>query len=158
MSREIVADGSLIARYPGYGAAIAGIVLVLADDDMALAVWDAAMTGARRHGSLYSICSTNIFRGWTWLQRGELAEAEASLRDAHEQLHELFDPDSHSVAYGAGHLARVLPSEATSPARGPLSPLAGTRTRHPTPMRSFAAPSSSCCSPSTAGMRRSRRR
>jgi DNA-binding NarL/FixJ family response regulator len=108
LSREIVADGSLIARYPGYGATIAGIVLVLADDDMALAVWDAAMTGARRHGSLYSICSTNIFRGWTWLQRGELAEAEASLRDAHEQLHELFDPDSHSVAYGAGHLARVL--------------------------------------------------
>jgi hypothetical protein len=66
LTRTIVADRSLIARYPGFGAAIAGIVLVLADDDAALAVWDAAMTGARQHGSLYSICSVNIFRGWTY--------------------------------------------------------------------------------------------
>jgi tetratricopeptide (TPR) repeat protein len=107
-TRAILADGSLIARYPGFGGAIAGIVLVLADDDAALPFWDAAMNGARQHGSLYSICSVNIFRGWTWLQRGELAEAEASLRDAHEQLHDLFAPDAHSVAYGAAHLTRVL--------------------------------------------------
>jgi DNA-binding NarL/FixJ family response regulator len=83
-------------------------MLVLADDDAALPVWDAAMNGARQHGSLYSICSVNIFRGWTWLQRGELADAEASLRDAHVQLHDLFAPDAHSVAYGAAHLTRVL--------------------------------------------------
>ncbi len=56
------------------------------------------MTSARRHGSLYSICAVNIWRGWTWLQRGELAEAEASLREAHEQLHDLFEPNSHSVS------------------------------------------------------------
>ena len=107
-ARGIVADGSLIAHYPGFGAGIAGAVLVLADDDSAPAVWDAAMSAARRRGSLYSICAVNIWRGWTWLQRGELAEAEASLREAHEQLHDLFEPDSHSVAYGAAHLARVL--------------------------------------------------
>jgi DNA-binding CsgD family transcriptional regulator len=106
--RAIVADGSLIVRYPGFGAGIAGGVLVLADDDSAPAVWDAAMSAARRRGSLYAICAVNIWRGWTWLQRGELAEAEASLREAHEQLHDLFEPDSHSVAYGAAHLARVL--------------------------------------------------
>ena len=107
-TRGILADGSLIARYPGFGAGIAGGVLVLADDDEALAVWDAAMTVARQHGSLYSTCAVNIWRGWTWLQRGELAEAEASLREAHEQLDDLFEPDSHSVAYGAAHLARAL--------------------------------------------------
>ena len=107
-TRGILADGSLVARYPGFGAAIAGGVLVLADDDAALPVWDAAMTAARQRGSLYSICAVNIWRGWTWLQRGELAEAEASLREAHEQLSDLFEPDSHSVAYGAAHLARVL--------------------------------------------------
>jgi DNA-binding CsgD family transcriptional regulator len=107
-TRGILADGSLIAQYPGFGAGIAGAVLVLADDDSAPAVWDAAMSAARGRGSLYSICATNIWRGWTWLQRGELAEAEASLREAHEQLHDLLDPDSHTVAYGAGYLARVL--------------------------------------------------
>jgi DNA-binding CsgD family transcriptional regulator len=108
LARQVVADGSLIVAYPGYGATIPGIVLVLADDDEALRVWDAATTAARRQGSLYSICSANIFRGWTWLQRGELMEAEASLREADEQLHNLFEPDAHSVTYGAAHLARVL--------------------------------------------------
>ena len=107
-TRRILADGSLIARYHGFGTGIAGGALVLADDDEALAVWDAAMTSARQHGSLYSICAVNIWRGWTWLQHGELAEAYASLREAHEQLLDLFEPDSHTVAYGAAHLARVL--------------------------------------------------
>ena len=107
-TRELLADGSLIAGYSGFGAGIAGAVLILADDDSAPAVWDGAMSAARRRGSLYSICAVNIWRGWTWLQRGELAEAEASLREANEQLHDLFEPDSHSVAYGAAHLARVL--------------------------------------------------
>jgi DNA-binding NarL/FixJ family response regulator len=54
------------------------------------------------------MCAVNIWRGWTWLQRGELAEAETSLLDAHEQLTDLFEPDAHSLAYGAAHLARVL--------------------------------------------------
>jgi DNA-binding NarL/FixJ family response regulator len=106
-TRGILADGTLVT-YPGFGAGIAGAVLALADDDSAPAMWDAAMSAARRRGSLYAICAVNIWRGWTWLRRGELAEAEASLREAHEQLHELLDPDSHSVAYGAAHLARVL--------------------------------------------------
>jgi DNA-binding NarL/FixJ family response regulator len=107
-TRAILADGSLIARYPGFGAGIAGGVLVLADDDAALPVWDAAMTAARQHGSLYSICAVNIWRGWNWMQRGELVEAETSLREAQQQLTDLFEPDSHSVAYGAAYLARVL--------------------------------------------------
>ena len=106
-TRGILADGTLIT-HPGFGAGIAGAVLALADDDSAPAVWDAAMSAARRRGSLYAICAVNIWRGWTWLRRGELAEAEASLREANEQLHDLFAPDSHSVAYGAAHLAHVL--------------------------------------------------
>jgi DNA-binding CsgD family transcriptional regulator len=107
-TRSILADGSLVARYPGFGAGIAGSVLVLADDEAVLPVWDAAMTAARHGGSLYSICAVNIWQGWTWMQRGELAEAEAVLREAREQLNDLFEPDSHSVAYGAAHLARLL--------------------------------------------------
>jgi DNA-binding NarL/FixJ family response regulator len=107
-TRAVFADGSLILRYPGFGAGTAGAVLVLADDDSAPAVWDAAMSAARGRGSLYSMCAVNIWRGWTWLQRGELMEAEASLREAQEQLHDLFEPDAQSVTYGAAHLARVL--------------------------------------------------
>jgi DNA-binding CsgD family transcriptional regulator len=123
-ARGILADGSLVVRYPGFGAGIAGSVLVLADDDAVLAIWDAAMTAARQGGSLYSICAVNIWRGWTWMERGELGEAEASLREAHEQLHDLFDPDSHSVAYGVAHLARVLTERGDlAGARGVLATL-----------------------------------
>ncbi|MGZ4305703.1 MAG: ATP-binding protein [Solirubrobacteraceae bacterium] len=126
-TRAILADGSLIARYHGFGTGIAGGVLVLADDDGVLAVWDAAMTAARRHGSLYSICAVNIWRGWTWLEHGELAEAQASLLEAHEQLLDLFEPDSHTVAYGAAHLARVLTE------RGDLAGAAAALAAHGNP-------------------------
>ena len=56
-----------------------------------------------------------------------------------------------------GRAPRASADRARRPSRrrGPPSPPAGTQTRHPTPMPSFAAPRSSCCSPSTAGMKRS---
>jgi DNA-binding CsgD family transcriptional regulator len=49
-----------------------------------------------------------LWRGWTWLQRGELGEAEASLREASEQLQEGFGDSGPSLSYGAGFLARTL--------------------------------------------------
>jgi DNA-binding CsgD family transcriptional regulator len=104
----VLADGSLIARDPGFGAAVAGSVLALADHDEALRVWDQAMSAARRLGSQPGACSVNLWRGWTWLQRGELGEAETSLREAGEQLQEGFGDNGPSLSYGAGFLARTL--------------------------------------------------
>jgi DNA-binding CsgD family transcriptional regulator len=104
----LLADGSLIARDPGYGAAIACSVLALADRDEALRVWEEAMEASRRLGSQPYVCSVNLWRGWTWLQRGELAEAETALRDASEQLQEGFGDGGPSLAYGAGFLGRTL--------------------------------------------------
>jgi DNA-binding CsgD family transcriptional regulator len=104
----VLADGSLIARDPGFGAAVAGSVLALADHDEALRVWDEAMGAARRLGSQPSVCSLNLWQGWTWLQRGELGEAETSLREARDQLQEGFGDNGPSLAYGAGFLARAL--------------------------------------------------
>jgi DNA-binding CsgD family transcriptional regulator len=104
----VLADGSLIARDPGFGAAVAGSVLALADHDDALRVWEEAMNTARRLGSHPQVCSVNLWRGWTWLQRGELGEAETSLREASEQLQEGFGDNGPSLSYGAGFLARVL--------------------------------------------------
>ncbi len=104
----VLADGSLIARDPGFGAAVAGAVLGLADHDEALRVWEEAMSVARRLGSQPYVCSVNLWHGWTWLQRGELGEAETSLREASEQLQEGFGDNGPSLAYGAGFLARTL--------------------------------------------------
>ena len=82
----VLADGSLIARDPGLGAGVAGCVLALADHEEAPRMWEEAMSAARRRGSQHSVCAVNLWRGWTWLQRGELVEAEAALREASEQL------------------------------------------------------------------------
>jgi len=104
----VLADGSLMARDPGFGAAVAGFVLALADHDEALRVWEEAMTASRRLGSEPQVCSVNIRRGWTWLQRGELGEAEASLREAMEQLQDGFGDNGPTLSYAAGTLARTL--------------------------------------------------
>jgi DNA-binding CsgD family transcriptional regulator len=104
----VLADGSLIARDPGFGAAVAGSVLALAGHDEAPRVWEETMSAARRLGSQPGVCSVNLWRGWTWLQRGELVEAETSLREASEQLQEGFGDNGPSLSYGAGFLALTL--------------------------------------------------
>ena len=107
-ARAVLADGSLIDRDPGFGGAVAGSVLALADDEEAPRVWEEAISAARRLGSQPQVCSVNLWRGWTWLQRGELDEAEASLREAREQLQEGFGDNGPSLCCGAGFLARTL--------------------------------------------------
>lgn len=101
-----LADGTLIAVDPGFMAGVAAAVLVLADRDEALSVFDAAMDAARRRGSLREVCLVNIQRGWNWLQRGELAEAEGSLGEAFEQIQPLEETGT-GMAYVAAFLARV---------------------------------------------------
>src|SRR5205823_4854957 len=61
----------------------------------------------RRIGSLRTICMINIWRGWTWLQRGELAEAEDVLGEALEQVRPL-EQNGAGTAYIVAFLARVL--------------------------------------------------
>ncbi|WP_186526015.1 helix-turn-helix transcriptional regulator [Leekyejoonella antrihumi] len=107
-AQSVLADGALIARDPGFGAAVAGAALALADHDEALRVWEEAISASRRLGSAPYVCSVNLWRGWTWLRRGELAEAEASLREANEQLRRGFGNNGPSLAYGAAFLARTL--------------------------------------------------
>jgi DNA-binding CsgD family transcriptional regulator len=107
LALAVLADGALVAADPGFGAIIAGGVLGLADRDEALGVWDAAMSEAHRLGSLRTVCIVNIWSGWTWLQRGELAEAEDALRQAHEQIGTL-EENGAGTAYVVASLARVL--------------------------------------------------
>ena len=56
-------------------------VLAVADRDEALTVCEAALSAAHQMGSLIGVSSVNAWRGWTWLARGELAEAEDALRE-----------------------------------------------------------------------------
>ena len=108
LALDLLADGLLLARDPGFGAAVAGAVLGLADHEETARVWEEAMASSRRLGSQPYICSVNLWRGWTSLQRGELPAAEAALREANTQLQAGFGDNGPSLAYGAGLLGRTL--------------------------------------------------
>jgi DNA-binding NarL/FixJ family response regulator len=101
-------DGTLIAADPGLMAAVAATVLVLADRDEALDVWERALAQAHRLGSAFAVCAVNQFRGWTWLARGELAEAESALRGALADTMLVAGRGTEGMAYVTGSLARVL--------------------------------------------------
>ena len=59
-------------------------------------------------GSLIGVSSVNVWRGWTWLARGELAEAEDALREGLEGIRLMEEQNGAAMAYAAGFLARVL--------------------------------------------------
>jgi DNA-binding CsgD family transcriptional regulator len=123
LALEALAGGELIAADPGFLAIAANSVLALADRDEALDVWDATMREAQRQGSLFAVCGVNLWRGWTWLARGELAEAEDSLREAIEQTVLIEEQDGPGMAYVVAFLARVLIARGDLPgARAALAP------------------------------------
>ncbi len=81
-----LAGGELIGRGNLVLSVAATMVLVLADDARALDAWAALVEHAHARGSIGSKAATSVFRGYTLYRHGELADAEASLRDALEAL------------------------------------------------------------------------
>jgi DNA-binding CsgD family transcriptional regulator len=99
--------GQLTHADPGFTAIIAIAVLVLADHDAALPAWEQALGRAQRLGSLDAVSGVHMWRGWTWFRRGELREAEDSLRLALE-VSRLWNPAGGSATpFAAGPLASV---------------------------------------------------
>jgi DNA-binding CsgD family transcriptional regulator len=103
-----LASGRLVSVDPGCMAVAAAGALGLADRDEALSACDAMMTGARRLGALIGVTSVNVWQGFTWLRRGELAEAEAVLRQALDGIALMEEQNGAGKAYAVGFLARVL--------------------------------------------------
>jgi DNA-binding CsgD family transcriptional regulator len=122
---EAVGDGALNAADPGFMAVIAGGVLGLADRDEALGVWDAAMSAGRKRGGTRTVCLVNTWQGWTWLQRGELAEAAASLDEAFEQIQPL-ETNGAWMAYIAAFLTAVRIERGDLPGAHAVLPRCGT--------------------------------
>ena len=84
LARGALAGGELIAADNGLLGVTAIVVLALADRDEAVAAWERSLADAHRHGSLLSRKSVTLWRGFTLYWRGELVEAEASLRSSAE--------------------------------------------------------------------------
>ena len=108
LALALLADGWLIALDAGFMALVAARVLVVADRDEARTVCESALSAAQQMGSLIGVSSVNVWRGWAWLARGELAEAEDALREGLEGIRLMGEQNGAGMAYAAGFLARVL--------------------------------------------------
>lgn len=60
--------------------------LVLADRREALQAWDESLAYAHRRGSVFELAGLHLWRGFTQFWHGELADAEATLRTALDEL------------------------------------------------------------------------
>ncbi|MGE3138230.1 MAG: AAA family ATPase [Thermoleophilia bacterium] len=103
LALDALAGGGLVAVGDDVGAGTAVAVLVLAERDEALDALDAMEAEGFRHGSHFAVNTSHYFRGGAWLGRGELADAEASLRRAMEIAGLWGD-----VTWEVAELARVL--------------------------------------------------
>ena len=102
-----LADGSLVANDPGFFTPVAAATLINADHPELPALWERTQAEAHRRGSLFAMVGVNLWRGLTLLHRGELEEAEASLRSGFDR-NDVFGTKSMSAgAYTVGFLARV---------------------------------------------------
>ena len=70
-------------------------------------MWDTINADAHQRGSLFSVLAVGFWRAWSLGRRGELAEAEQSIRTGIEQLG-MWQPDAPTLPYGRATLARIL--------------------------------------------------
>ncbi len=84
LALEALAGGELIAADNGLLGVGAIVVLALADREEAPRACEISLAEAHRHGSLLARKSVTLWRGFTMYLRGELAEAEQSLRSSAE--------------------------------------------------------------------------
>jgi DNA-binding CsgD family transcriptional regulator len=103
-----LADGVLLAADPAFMTVVAAVVLVLADRDEALGVWDDMLADAHRRGSLFGALGVHLWRGWTLTHRGDLGEAEASLHKAREEALLWNASESHTSPFVSGSLGALL--------------------------------------------------
>ncbi|HEV2814583.1 MAG TPA: AAA family ATPase, partial [Solirubrobacteraceae bacterium] len=75
------------------------ISLTLCDSPEALSEWDAVLDAAYRRGSLLLTLTAHIWRGYELLARGELHDAERSLRESLSEL----------ALWGSGQVISIFP-------------------------------------------------
>lgn len=97
----------LLTPTPLFTKLVSAAVLVLADDERANAIFDELETGAHWSGAPHALMGANIWRGFDWARRGELAEAEACLRAALEVM-KLWSVSGGRMSHAFGLLADVL--------------------------------------------------
>ena len=99
-------DASVIAFDNGMFTSAAINCLSMNDREEAIAACDACLEDAHRRGSLFSISSVHLWRGYTHLLRGDLADAESDLRTAVSEF-ALYGYGANALTYVGAFLALV---------------------------------------------------
>jgi DNA-binding CsgD family transcriptional regulator len=107
-ARYALRDGVLLRHDPSFMTHIAAGVLALADDAGAVEVWSQALAEGHTHGSQMTISGVLLWQGWGLLQRGDLEDAEESLRRYRVATQRRGGDHEAGAAYGIGFLVRVL--------------------------------------------------
>jgi DNA-binding CsgD family transcriptional regulator len=108
LSLAALAGGELIAADNGLLPTCAITNLVFADREEAVEWWEAARTDAHRRGSLFAISSLSLWWGFAQYRRGELGEAEESLRTALGEFELWGHGEQQAPIYCDAFLAAVL--------------------------------------------------
>jgi DNA-binding CsgD family transcriptional regulator len=107
LAARALEGGHLLAYDNGMLSLAAILTLSAADRDEAIDALDASLADAHARGSLFAVSSVHLWRGFTYIRRGELPEAEADLRAATEEF-DVYGYSSVAGAYLAAHLGRAL--------------------------------------------------
>jgi DNA-binding NarL/FixJ family response regulator len=103
-----LSGGELIAADNVFLSVTAILIIVLADREESVEAWRALMHDAHVRGSLLAKLAISLWRGHAMRRRGELADAEASLRSALDEL-AMWAPESmQGRVHCAGFLSAVL--------------------------------------------------
>ncbi len=106
LATRALADGRLVEVDDNLIYVAAAILPALADRPDALEIWDEVRARTHRKGSLIGVLTVNLWRGFTLMRRGELAEAEESIRSAAEEMVAWGQPPQ-LLAYPAALLAEI---------------------------------------------------
>jgi DNA-binding NarL/FixJ family response regulator len=106
MARLALSGETLFTADEGLLWSAAMVALDLADVDIT-PQWDSAMARAHQSGSLFSVLSISLWRGHSLLRRGELPEAEESLRGGVGQF-DMWLGATSAPPYGVALLASLL--------------------------------------------------
>ncbi|MFL5843994.1 MAG: ATP-binding protein [Solirubrobacteraceae bacterium] len=100
LSLAALAGGDLIQADNALMSIAAIRPLVIADREEAMDAWEQALAEAHRRGSVYELAGVHLWYGFAQYFRGELADAETTLKAAYEEI----------VAWGFGPNAELYAS------------------------------------------------
>ena len=107
LATAALADGTLMAKDTGFTSVVAASVLALADEDDVLDLWESALRVGHSRGFRLTVGAVHLWRGWTWLRRGDLADADDALRQYVMASEPGAGGGAPGSAYGMAFLTRV---------------------------------------------------